>query len=192
MDGDNQDLTIDNTVHLIGRTSLYSMSCCHHCQPNRKAERTTASSNHCFMIAGFLEWLGRRLGCHRHHGWVPVASCRHERKVFRHDSDSALTAEMFRGWFSGLSILKLILFQSKGNDDAQRHYRTLIDSKFKNAIPNWTVYINRPHSIVYIIWTVVKSSLVPSPSSAPCPFDHAPSEFYEWVWYGGSGDETKY
>ena len=37
-------------------------------------------------------------------------------KALRHGSDSALTAEMFWGWFSGLSILKL---QSKSSSNEQ-------------------------------------------------------------------------
>ena len=40
------------------RTSLYSKSCCHHCQRNWEAGRPTARSNHCFLIASFWEWLG--------------------------------------------------------------------------------------------------------------------------------------
>ena len=45
---------------------------------------------------------------------ILVAS-RHEQKALRHGSDSALTAEMFRGSFAGLSILKLILFSRKAS-----------------------------------------------------------------------------
>ena len=91
------------------KTSLYSTSCCHHCQQNWEAGRPTASLNHCFMIASFQDQLGRRLGGHQHHGQALVAisvSNRHEQKALRHSSNSALTAEMFQGWFSGLSIQK--------------------------------------------------------------------------------------
>ena len=57
----------------------------------------------------------------------------HEQKALCHGSDSALTAEMFRGSFAGLSILKLILFSRKA---AVKHNNTsLVDSKFKNAMP---------------------------------------------------------
>jgi len=35
---------------------------------------TTASSNHCFMITTFQEWLGSKLAAHWRHGWAPVAS----------------------------------------------------------------------------------------------------------------------
>ena len=66
-------------------------------------------------------------------------------------SDSALTAEMFWGSFGGLSVLKLMLFQSKAA--ATHNDTSLVDSNFKNAIPDqkWNHLRNRPHSIVYII-----------------------------------------
>ena len=68
-------------------------------------------------------------------GSILISRC--EQKALCHGADSALTAEMFQGWFSGLSMLKLILFQSKINSNAQRQ-RTmtlLAPSKIKNAIP---------------------------------------------------------
>ena len=58
---------------------------------------------------------------------------RHEREPLCHGSDSALTAEMFRGSFGGLSVLKLIPFSSQ--KAAATHDTSLVDSKFKNAIP---------------------------------------------------------
>ena len=63
------------------------------------------------MIASFRKQLGSKLAAHRHHGQAPTA--RHKRKPLHHGSDSGLTAEMFQGLFGGLSILKLVLLQSK-------------------------------------------------------------------------------
>ena len=92
--------------------------------------------------------------CQQHLGFS-----RHERKAFRHGSDSALTAEMFRGSSGGLSVLKLILFQSKSSSNTQRHY-SLVDSKFKNAIPEtesltqppvqYSIYYMNHGKVVYI------------------------------------------
>ena len=49
-------------------------------------------------------------------GSILVSSWR-KRKALCHGSNSALTTEMFWGWFSSLSILKLILFQSKSSNN---------------------------------------------------------------------------
>ena len=106
--GDNFRLT-KQLILDSARTGLSSTSCCHHCQQNGEPGHPTASLNHCVLIASFRKWLGRRLREHRHHGHAPVAS------LFQVDArerifimaDSALTAEMFWGWFSGLSVLKL-------------------------------------------------------------------------------------
>ena len=75
---------------------------------------------------------------------------RRERKALRHGSDSGLTAEMFRGWFSGLNMLKLILFQSKSNDNAQQHYLHPQNSKMQYR--KWNCIRNLPthYSIYYI------------------------------------------
>ena len=125
---------------------------------NWDAGRSTASSNHCSMVANFRERLGSKLAAHRHlvsepdphHGRAPLsilALSRHGRKAFRQRSNSASIPEMFRGSFSGLSILKFILFQSKSSSNAQPHSH--VDLKFKNAIPETeTAYIICPHTIV--------------------------------------------
>ena len=73
-------------------------------------------------------------------GSILVSRC--ERKALRHGSDSALTAEMFWGWFSGLSMLKLILFQSKSNNNAQRHYYHPQNSKMQYR--KWNRLCNLP------------------------------------------------
>ena len=55
------------------RTSLYSMSRCHHSQLNCEAGRSIDSSNHCFMIASFQERVGNKLAAHQHHGQAQSA-----------------------------------------------------------------------------------------------------------------------
>ena len=87
-----------------------------------------------------------------------ISVSRHERKALRlrHGSDSGLTAEMFRGWFSGLSMLKLILFQPKPT--TTHYYSTLKIQKCNTG--NGTVYVIRPRTIVYIIWTIVTSASI--------------------------------
>ena len=76
-----------------------------------------------------------------------ISVSRRERKALRlrHGSDSGLTAEMFRGWFSGLSMLKLILFQPKPT--TTHYYSTLKIQKCNTG--NGTVYIICPRTIVY-------------------------------------------
>ena len=84
---------------------------------------------------------------------------RRERKALRHGYDSALTAEMFRGWFSGLSMLKLILFQSKSNNNAQRHYYHPQNSKMQyrkrnrlhNLPTHYSIYYTNHSKVVYIM-----------------------------------------
>jgi len=83
-----------------------------------------------------------------------LVSSRHERKALRYGSNSALTAEMFRGWFSRLSILKLILFQSKSNSST-RHYQYMYPRWYeiqKCNTGNWkrncSVYVIHPCSTV--------------------------------------------
>ena len=109
----------------LGPLGLYSMSRCRHSQRNWDAGRSTASSNHCFMV-----------------------SSRRGRKAFHHRSDSASTPEMFRGSFSGLSVLKFILFQSKSSSNAQQHQPR------RFAIPETeTAYIIHPRTIV-VRWCI--------------------------------------
>ena len=73
-DGDDNFWLAKRLIQDSTRTSLYSISCCHHCQQNWEAGCPTASSNQCFTIASFRERLGERLGGHRLHGWALVAS----------------------------------------------------------------------------------------------------------------------
>ena len=51
---------------------IYLISRCYHYQLNCEAGHSTASSNHCFMIASFREQLGSKLAAHRHHGRAPA------------------------------------------------------------------------------------------------------------------------
>ena len=75
----------------------------------------TACSNCCMMVS-FWEWLGNKLAGRWHHGqvsaasWFPVDMIE---RPFVMGSDSTLTTGIFRVCFSCLSILKLILFQSR-------------------------------------------------------------------------------
>ena len=89
------------------------MSRCRHYQGKWDAGSTTASSNHYFMVASFREQLGSKLTAYRHHGQVPAASWFQANASKRPFVDSASTAEMFRGSFGGLNVLKLILFSQK-------------------------------------------------------------------------------
>ena len=115
-----------------------------------KGWRPTARSNHCFMIASFRERLG-------HGRRYSISVSRRERKALRlrHGSDSGLTAEMFRVWFSGLSMLKLILFQPKPT--TTHYYSTLKIQKWqyrkRNRLRNLPTHYT-------IVWTIVTKCVV--------------------------------
>ena len=125
------------------RTSLHSTSCSRHYQWNWDAGRSPASSNHCFMVASFRERLGSKLAAHCHHGQAPAASWFQvdaSERPFRHGSDSALTAEMFRGSSKRTQIHPFPVTKQ------QQHTATLATSICNTG--NGNRLRNPPHNII--------------------------------------------
>ena len=82
------------------------------------------------MIASFRERLGSKLAGHRHHGQTPGF-----KSPLHHGSDSGMTAETFQGLFGGLSVLKLILLQSKKQQ--QRTTTLALSIQYITCIPTF-------------------------------------------------------
>ena len=130
-----------------------STNCCRHSQQKWDAGRSTASSNHCFIVASFPEQLGNKLAAGQHHGRAPAASW------FQVDTGERPfvinpTLPQLQRCLGG-SLVALVYSNSSFSSQkaAAMHSNTShIDSKFKNAIPETeTAYTIRPRSIVYII-----------------------------------------
>ena len=114
------------------RTSLYSMSRCHHCQLNCEVGHSTTSLNHCSMIASFWKRLGSKLAAHRHHGKAPAVSWFQVRTSKRSFIMAQTPPWLQSVWgsFGGLSSP----FSSQKAASIPNN-TSLVDSKFQNAIP---------------------------------------------------------
>ena len=129
------------TVHEAGRSTASSNHCF-----------MIASLNHCFMIASFRERLGSKLTAHRHHGRAPAASWFQvdtSERPFVMAQTLPWLQRCFGGSFGVLRVLKLILFQSKSSSNAQR----LSSRRFKMQYRKQNRLHNPPAQYsIYIIY----------------------------------------
>ena len=65
---------VDPEIVLGQAQFVYSTSRCRHSQQYWDAGHSTASLNHCFMVAIFREQLDSKLAAHLHRGRTPAAS----------------------------------------------------------------------------------------------------------------------